>query len=354
MKKVAIITITNSGTNFGNRLQNYALQEALKKQGAVVETIYSSKSIMGSIFISWIRRMAKKIFKSNERTKRFNEFNKKNVVVSNRIRYEKLNEQYFANKYDAFIAGSDQVWNHNFHFNSDFEFMTFAESRKRYSYAASFGVDRIPEKDVENYRTWLEQMSKISVREFTGKDIVKGLTGKEALVHIDPTMLLTKEHYIQIEEKPSQELPERYLLVYFLGEKTNKNNSFIKKVAEEEGLEIIELSESPNNDFYHIGPQHFVYLFRNAQYVCTDSFHGAVFSTIFEKRFTVFYRQSKEVPMNNRIQTLLDKTGLSNRLFGELSLEESIAEMDYAEVSGRIEAERKQSERYLEEISKLW
>lgn len=354
MKKVAIITITNSGTNFGNRLQNYALQESLKKYGADVETVFSSKSIMRSLPISWMRRMAKQILIRSKRKIYFDEFNKKNVKISNKVRYEKLNERAFANNYDAFIAGSDQVWNPNFHFNSDFEFMTFAEPKKRYSYAASFGVDTIPDSYIEDYKTWISQMSKISVREFSGSDIVKDLTDKDALVHIDPTMLLNKEQYIKIEEIPNQNVPENYLLVYFLGEKSSEYNTFIQKVAEKEGLEIIELSETPNNEFYHIGPQHFLYLFRNAKYICTDSFHGAVFSIIFEKRYTIFFRQSKEVPMNNRIQTLLEKVQLSERLYGKLTLEESLVEIDYKEVNKRIETERKEAERYLEEISKLW
>lgn len=354
MKKVAIITITNSGLNFGNRLQNYALQEKLKEYGVEVETIVSAKSFLNSIFISWLRRMVKNNVKRSRRRKFFEEFNMKYVKSSNRTRYEKLNEEAFAKEYDAFISGSDQVWNPNFHFNSEFEFMTFAEPVKRYSYAASFGVDSIPEPYTENYKTWLGQMRKISVRELKGKDIVKDLAGKDALVHIDPTMLLTKEQYIHIEERPLQKLPERYLLVYFLGHKTSEYNSFINKVAEKEGLELIELSELSDNEFYDIGPQHFIYLFRHAKYICTDSFHGTVFSIIFEKRFTVFYRQSKEVPMNNRIQTVLDKMWLSERLFGKLTSEESMAEMDYREVNRRIEAEKKEAENYLGEISKLW
>lgn len=354
MKKVAIITITNSGTNFGNRLQNYALQETLKKYNVEVETIFSSKSIMRSISISWIRRIAKQTLKRSKRKILFDEFNKKNVKISNKMRYENLNEQLFATKYDAFISGSDQVWNPNFHFNSDFEFMTFVEPKKRYTYAASFGVDIIPAPYMEDYKRWLGQMGEISVREFTGKAIVKDLANKDALVHIDPTMLLKREQYIKIEEKPHQNVPRNYLLVYFLGEKSSEYNTFIQNVAEKEGLEIIELSETPNNDFYNIGPQHFIYLFRHAKYICTDSFHGAVFSIIFENRYTIFFRQSQEVPMNNRIHTLLDKVRLSDRLYGKLSLEESLVEIDYKEVNRRIEAERKEAENYLEGISKLW
>ena len=353
-KKVAIITITNSGTNFGNRLQNYALQEALKQYNVDVETIYSSKSVMNSILMSWIRRMAKQTLKRSNRKLFFDEFNKKHVNISNKIRYEKLNEKSFADKYDAFIAGSDQVWNPNFHFNSNFEFMTFADPKKRYSYAASFGVDTIPEPFVENYKKWLGQMHKISVREFTGQFIVENLVDKNALVHIDPTMLISKEKYIKIEEKPYQTIPKDYLLVYFLGEKASEYDMFIQKLAETEGLEIIELSEIPSNQFYNIGPQHFIYLFRNAKYICTDSFHGAVFSTIFEKRYTVFFRQSHEVPMNNRIETLLNKVGLTNRLYGKLSLEDSMVEIDYEAVNSRIEEERKKANNYLKEISDLW
>ncbi len=354
MKKVAIITITNSGLNFGNRLQNYALQKKLEQYGVLPETILSSNVCMNSLILSRIRRIVKRIVKASGRRRYFDGFGKKYIRYARRIRYGKLNETDFSKQYDAFIAGSDQVWNPNFHFNSDFEFMVFTQPGKRYSYAASFGVDDIPEEFLRKYKEWLSQMHTISVREESGRKLVRALTGKEALVHIDPTLLLTSEDYRKIEEKPRKEIPERYLLVYFLGEVPETYKQFIAQTAERLCLKILELSELPDTSLYDIGPQHFLYLFRHADYICTDSFHGTAMSITFEKLFTVFFRQDRDVPMNARIDSLLYKMDLYDRLYGRLTVEQSCMPIDYEKEKKLLEKERNEAEYYLRNLSLSW
>lgn len=354
VKKIGIVTITNSGMNFGNRLQNYALQEKLKEYGVQPETIYSSNVCGNSLLLSGIRRIIKIIVKRSKRRRFFNKFDKKYIDKAKIVRYGRLNDRSLSNKYAAFITGSDQVWNPNYHFNSEFEFLRFTEKKKRYSYAASFGVDEIADIYKENYGKWIKEMHKVSVREESGSKLIKELTGRVVPVHVDPCMLLTIKDYKRIEEKPSSSLPKRYLLTYLLGNKLSEYRIFIKEMAESLGLEIVELSEGSRSSFYHIGPQHFVYLFRHAEYICTDSFHGTVCSILFEKRFTVFFRKDKDVPTNARIKTLLNKMQLYNRLFGELTAEESIKAIDYYEVNELLENERRKTEDYFKTISELW
>lgn len=354
MKKVAIITITNSGLNFGNRLQNYALQKKLEQYGVLPETILSSNVCMNSLILSRIRRIAKSIMKTSGRRRYFDEFGIKYIRHAGQVHYGKLNEADFSKEYDAFIAGSDQVWNPNFHFNSDFEFLLFTLPAKRYSYAASFGVDNIPEGFLEKYKLWLAEMRTISVREESGRNLIKALTGKEAFVHVDPVMLLTSEDYQKIEEEPRQKIPKQYLLVYFLGEVLDAYKLFIAQLAEKLCLQILELSELPNTPLYNIGPQHFLYLFRHADYVCTDSFHGTAMSVIFGKQFTVFYRQDRDVPMNARIDSLLNKMDLSDRLYGRLSIKESCMPIDYVKAKKLLGKERNDAEHYLKNMSLSW
>lgn len=350
MKKIAIVTITNSGLNFGNRLQNYALQHQLEKCGASVETIISSNNCFNSLLLSKLRRMIKKIVKTSKRRRYFNKFNKSNMKCCNTIHYERLNDEAYKEMYDAFIAGSDQIWNPYFHFNSDFEFLSFADKSKRFSYAASIGVDQIDEKYHSTYKELLSDMRTISVREFSSINLVKDLCGRDAYVHVDPTMLLTKEEYYEIMEESPIELPEHYLLVYYLGNVSEEYRLKIKEYSQYLNLEIVELSESVGTKYYGLGPQHFLYIFAHADYVCTDSFHGSVFSIIFEKRFTIFIRQDKDVPMNARIETLIEKMGLQERLIGALSLEESCKEIDYTIIRGKIKTECEKSIKYLNEI----
>jgi len=350
MKRIAIVTITNSGMNFGNRLQNYALQYVLEACSANVQTIFSAKSMWGSLFLSRLRRFAKAILKKDGRRRCFNSFDKAYIKKSPKVRYEKINEQSFDRDYDAFIAGSDQVWNPEFHFNSEFEFLTFADPSKRFSYAASFGVSGISDKHKKDYAQMLSSMRLISVREDEGREIVKQLTGKDAMVHIDPTMLLGEDHYAAMERMPKANVPEKYVLAYFLGKKKSEYVSFSEDVAEKLQAKVLQLSESPGTPFYDIGPLQFIYLLRHSEYICTDSFHGTVFAILFRKRFTTFYRKKSSGEMHSRINTLLKKLRLQDRLYGVLGTDDSIKELSYDEVEKCLEQERVLALEYLNGI----
>jgi len=350
MKKIAILTITNSGLNFGNRLQNYALQHVLETLSVEAETIYSSKSISKSIFLSRIRRLFKSIFKVSGRRKSFNAFERKYIKKAKRHRYERLNDHCFKDEYDGFIAGSDQIWNPSFPFNSDFEFMVFADPSKRYSYSASFGIDEIPEENKSDYVAWLQQIKRISVRENQGRNIVEALIGRNADVHIDPTMLLTAEHYKSIACRPNQTIPVKYLLMYFLGDKLGEYVDYIKRIAKLLNIVILEMDEYENTPLYHIGPQHFLYLIQHARYVCTDSFHGTTFAILFQKPFSVFYRSDTNMPMHSRIDTLLEKMGLQDRLYSATSVKNVLNPIPYEKVMKRLDKERDAAINYLREI----
>ena len=351
MKKIAILTITNSGLNFGNRLQNFALQESLRDCGAEVETIQSAKSVKGSIILSSIRRTIKMIVKNDKRRKCFNHFNKKYVTFSKKIRYENINESDFANKYDAFVAGSDQVWNPNFHFNSDFEFASFAPENKRYSYAASIGVSDIKGEHKEAFIKNIQGMKELSVREEDSIPLIRRLTGRDALIHVDPTMLLEKEKYFEIEEIPPQGLPEKYLLTYFLGNVPDEYQRNIQKLADRLSLEVVNLSETKGTKYYEIGPQHFLYVLHHADYICTDSFHGSVFSILFEKRFSIFVRTDNDVPMNSRVETLVHKFGLQERLTENMNVEDALVAINYERVNEILAKERVEAKEYIKRIS---
>ena len=349
MKKVAILTITNSGMNFGNRLQNYALQEALKKCGAEVKTIKSVKSIYGSLLLSKIRQMIKEIVKNNKRRRIYGSFEKAYISYDSMFRYENINESKFADRYDAFIAGSDQVWNPNFHFNSDFEFATFAPKEKRFSYAASIGVSDITDKQLPGFINNLKGMRKISVRESDSVELVERLIGRRPMLHVDPTMLLEQENYRLLEQKPDYDLPEKYLFMYYLGNVSEDYRSIVQSIADESGLKIVKFTETPGEPFYNIGPQHFLYLVDHARYICTDSFHGAVFSVLFKKQFAIFTRQDKDIPMNSRIETLVKTFGLQERLIDELG-NDYVRNIDYESVFEILDKKRSEAYEYLRNI----
>lgn len=347
MKKVAILTITNSGLNFGNRLQNYALQKVLERQNLEVETIISAKSIKNNLFLSKCRRVLKNISKRDKRSKFFREFNKKYIKFSAIVRYENINESVFSDKYDAFFSGSDQVWNPNFHFNSDFEFASFAPQNKRYSYAASIGVSEINDEQKEAFVRNINGMNSISVREEDSIELIKKLTGRDAYLHVDPTMLLDRTEYEKMECMPPQGLPPKYLLTYFLGSVTEEYRNNIQKLSEALGAEVVELSEWKGSKYYNIGPQHFLYAINHAEYICTDSFHGSVFSILFHKNFSMMQRVGKDVSMNSRIVTLAHKFELEKRIDNNLDLSVATTSIDYEKVDRLLNQERNRTKEYL-------
>jgi len=332
MKRVGIITITNSGMNFGNRLQNYALQEKIKEYDSLPETVYSHNVFLNSVFFSNIRRLLKKCLKKDKRRKAFMEFDNKYIEKSKINRYGSLNTESVNKRYDIFIAGSDQIWNPNFNFNSEFEFLEFASKEKRYSYAASVGVGKLSDECIKKYTELLSKMQGISVREEAAYELIKTFINKEINVHIDPTLLYDAKMYSKLEKKPQEFTSEKYILIYFLGKKPKEYIEFVEEVSRYTGYKVIELSETKNSDYYGIGPQHFLYLINNASY---------------KKKFTICQRRDSDIPMNSRIESLLNKFKIHKRLLGELSIQDSInQEVDYEYVSQILKDERIKSDNY--------
>lgn len=158
MKKVAIVTILSN--NLGNRLQNYALQEVVESLGFEVETI--QKGHKNNNLSRFMKYNIKKLLKKNDW--KFRDFDRK-INWSSYTLKEQDKKAEIAEKYDYFLAGSDQVWNPTFAGTTDDSFLTFAPKEKRIAYAASFGVDNIPIDSYKKFEKYMKGFSAISVRE---------------------------------------------------------------------------------------------------------------------------------------------------------------------------------------------
>jgi len=352
LNKIAILTI-NDNSNYGNRLQNYAVQECLKKFNNLVETISNIKGRYGKkIIIYKIKDIVKKLPFINKKYTRYNNFMKFNKYI-NYSKYH-IDENHIPNdlgkKYECFFSGSDQVWNPNFNRMSDIDFLVFAPKNKRNSFSASFGIDKIPDRLKEYYKNNLLQMNKISVREDRGKEIIRELTGRNDIeVLIDPTMLLDAEEWDKVSIKPEQiKEGEKYILNYFLGELSESRKNEIEKIAKENSCKIINIMDK-NDSFYVSGPSEFLYLEKNAFLICTDSFHSSVFAILYNRPFIVFDREQEGLQsMNSRIDTLIDKFNLKNRRFTGSITNENL-EHDYTEAYKILEKEREKSLKFLRE-----
>lgn len=359
MKNVGIITL-NGYFNYGNRLQNYALQEVLKSYDCNVETILVDHKKMSRTSVQ-LKNELKKILKvllgktsfkdlkaSNLRQQRFYNFSKQfinesNYYISDNNLPDKLNDSF-----DYFITGSDQVWNPEYNFKSSIYFLGFAPRVKSISYAASFGISEIPSDCIENYRDWLNDISNISVREEAGAKIIKDLTGRNASVVLDPTLLLTRDDWLAISKESSNKPKKRYLLTYFLGNVSKENRDKIDQIAQTEDLEIVQLANIKDKSAFAADPSEFIDYINSSEVFLTDSFHGSVFSILLEKPFVVFEREGSKNSMNSRIDTLLRTFELEQRKWENISNNKEVFNIDYSNVPEILEIERKRSLLFIE------
>ena len=310
--QTGIITI-NDNNNYGNRLQNYAVQSVLKKISNSVTTIRNDAfSNTKKLYLLRIlkNRNNKGTYNSNlNRADNFTKFNK-NIKFSEKkvTAYSKLKD------YDYVITGSDQVWNPTFGRLRDVDLLAIVPGNKRIAFSASFGVNDIPDKLKPKVAKELSKFKVISVREDRGKEIVEELTGrKDVEVLVDPTMLLTAEEWDKVSKKPKMLKTDKYILNYFLGDLSDERRKEIDRVAKENNCEVINILDK-NSPFYECGPSEFLYLEKNAFLICTDSFHSCVFAILYNTPFLVFDREQKNlVSMNSRLDTLLSKFKLENR-----------------------------------------
>lgn len=350
MKKVGIISIYDN-SNFGNRLQAYALYSFLNKINYPCEQI--KKKVK---FKHKLKKCFKKylgLIKNNPywiRVANFQKFNRY-IIYSRRFFYDDI---YKYNKLDDiyayFIVGSDQVWNPEFA-GFDYFFLDFVkEKKKKISYAASIGLSEVDENYAFKMKKYLSDFNYISVREDAANEMLTKLTGRNDIkTLIDPTMLLTSKEWERVMKKPKIYKGEKYILLYFLGDLSEKRRSKIKDLAKKEGCKIIEIL-NPNDPYYTSGPAEFLFLEKNAKYIFTDSFHSSVFSVIFNVPFVIFDREENGMgKMNSRIDTLVSTLKLKDRWYNEEEITYENLHVDYTEAYKIIDMKRKESEAFLKQ-----
>ena len=338
--KAGIITLCDPMSNYGNRLQNYALQEVLKKLDLEVTT-YSveGKEInledkahkLFHAFTMYKFSKDKNVWtKGYERRLVFRKFNRDNI----NIKYIK-NIDNLAEKEDFFVLGSDQVWNYKWYgdqpLKKELFLLTFAKDDQKVCFAPSFGVDYIEDIWKIWFKENLQKIKYLSVREDAGRKIIEDLTGKSCPVVIDPTMMLNADEWRKIEKKPQRvDTDKKYILTYFLGGKDVNVDDYLNSLSDKYNMPVYNLLDYNYPELYVSGPSEFLYLIDNASLVLTDSFHACVFSFIFNKPFLVFKRQNKGNDMISRIITLLKKFNLERKYIENFESID-VFEHDYSE-----------------------
>ena len=360
MKKVAIITLTRNA-NYGNVLQNFALQSVIESLGLTAETVINlTNSTLFGIQKKNLKNTIKWLINyDNERNKCrkssvFRKFCRNNINYSSIIYQDghfTKGEMDIAD-YDYFMVGSDQVWNPTFGFASDFEFLTFVPHDKRLSYSTSFGISdfsQLSEDVRKGIIDNINNMNVVSVREKSGKAFIDRHCNAKCYVHIDPTLLLTQERWGEFSRKPKGAIQSSYILVYMLGNISAEYADAIEKLAEESESQIINIMQKK---WCSIDPAEFVWLVENAKCICTDSFHASVFSILFHKRFYIFNRIDYHARQETRFESLCDTVGIPINQVMVNSKKNDLgkAQIDWNRVDENLATEREKSYDYLNRI----
>ena len=349
IKKTENITLywENVRYNLGNTLQSYAMHSTLNKISESKLICFGTLSVKHKIIqtLKKLKRIILKIEVQERKQKR---------LYENFYRHIKIKKRNYGFKYAPdvyYVCGSDQIWNPFYGGKSEF-FAYGAQAEHRIAYAASFGVSSLDDDTKTRYAEYLKDMEYISVREDRAAELVHDLTGRNVPVVLDPTLLLDRDEWSRVSKKPKFETG-KFILTYFLGNCEKEYAKYISDLAEKMNCSIINLEFLNKNKYwYKTGPAEFLWLINHCEYMCTDSFHGSVFSIINEKPFLVFDRIDDEQPMNSRLDTLLSKFGLNDRRYAGQQIED-VVDIDYGNINTIMENEKKKSLVFLKDALQI-
>ena len=383
MKKIGLAVVTYKD-NFGSALQTYATQKVIQSLGFET-SVFDITGVQRSIRFRKIKYYLSRILHRDERHYVFDNMSSssKRKKASDEysknmsIRHSMYKEFYSSNisffpfasnwseltkqayECEAVVVGSDQLWGSANIAAGYFTLEFVPDNDKKIAYSTSFGVSVIPKQLHKHTKKFLNRIDFLSIREQTGKKIIQDLTGRDAPVVCDPTMLLTSEQWLEIQKKEPFTDGD-YILTYFMGDNPQQRE-FVKRIKEKTGYKIVGLLhgstfiESDENYCdetpYNVGPGEFLNLIRNAKYVCTDSFHCSVFSILYGTEFFSFPRDNEKSSFstNDRLHTLLSWTGLQDRMLnGNENIDVVLTmRLDCKAINEALDNNRKQSMDYL-------
>lgn len=387
--KIGIITLL--GNNYGNRLQNYAVQELLKPYGEVKTVRYEKKLSSTSqasprkYTLDYLKqaidsRLQNLYHLSNRRrttigrllyfikhrnaikgsislrNRGFAEFDQEYISYeTEKLHITGDDQSPWVKSYQAWVCGSDQIWNPCYPTATRVAFLQFAEQERRIALSASIGITDLT-KMLSEYPEWLRGIPYLSVREEHAVNLIKQLSGRTAELLPDPTMLLERKKWETMADNSQTPLPDSFALTYFLGIREKEYENYINRETTANQLERVDLLNAEYPEYLKMNPADMINAIRKAKVVFTDSFHGVVFSIIFHKPVVIFTRSEEGASMNSRIETLLKKFNLAERLFnGKPYID--LPETNFEKCESIMAEERKKAHDFLNgafgEISKL-
>ena len=354
-KKIAIMT-WYTYNNYGSVLQAYALRKTIEKLGPEKVDIiqYTPKPERISFFKRiTLKRIQEKLLLKNyynkelvkEKEKKFIDFREKYFSFSdkcdNSTELFKLNDEY-----DKFVCGSDQIWAPTV-FDENY-FLDFVNNNdKKTAYAPSIGLPSVKNAIIQEQMSRLiNRIEFLSIREKKGQEIIKEISGRNAKVVLDPTLLLDKNDWSMLTDFKKEY--KRYAVYYCL--KSNNNHFKVaKKISKILGMDLkvipAEIIDYKKNNIENCSPKEFIELIYNASLVFTDSYHGIVLSINFNIPFIAFKRFKDNIlSQNSRIYHILNMTNLENRIYNNnFNYFINNIEIDFSKVNNIIQKNREES-----------
>jgi hypothetical protein len=337
--------------NHGASLQEYALVYYLTHLGHEVETIHYKPIYLSGHFNLWavsnprfdklfirqlylLVKLPKRLI-DLKRKKAFDDFHAR-YIPTGKVKYTS-NEDLKKNipKADAFICGSDQIWNSFFQNGKDPAFyLNFVpDNKKKIAYAASFAIDELEEALKPLVQENVSRLNAVGVRETSGVRILNEIGISNAVQVLDPVFLIDRKNW---KEKFVCPMNENFVFVYDFD-----GNPLIKQIAQllkkEKGYKIFTVNSNidyADKNFYLEGPETFLSLVFHSQFNITNSFHAVAFSLIFNKQFVVINRMDK---INTRMRDLLGLFGLTDYLIADFKTFEQWDEINFDRVNKEIE-----------------
>lgn len=357
---VGIITF-HRAENYGAFLQAYALYKEISnnyKNGKVKVIDYRSKIIEKPYKLIYLGDKDKIIYnflksiillpKNMVRKNNFTQFRNKYIDTTKSI-YNKDNISTYLKDYKYLITGSDQVWNDDITRDDKSLYLLYSDANlkcEKISYAASVGSDKKNPVCYKNIAAAIKDYKMVSVREELSKNNLSEYTKKQINVCLDPVLLHSSKFWDGIRR--NAKIKAKYVFVYTITTDYTMI-SYAEKIAREKGLIIVHVDKKDrykckSKSMYHCGPDVFVDLIANAEYVLTNSFHGLAFSIVYKKKFMIFPMKER----NSRLENLLKLSKLEERVYTDTKQNSCIDnEIDYKNAYKELNKEQKKSKEFI-------
>ncbi len=346
-KTIGIVTLQDR-SNYGNRLQNYATSRIYESCGyKPYSLMLDKKPPFSQKAMLTLGRLLGQVKPSREESMsmdRLASFDRFNELMEFRTLHDVTPEDIC--DIDYFSAGSDWIWYiGRAPLDEDWRFLQFVEPARRIALAPSFGTERpLTNAQTKRLARYMKGYPRISIREEWGAQLIKRVSGRDAVVICDPTMALPVSQWRSIS---SNRLTPKgdYVFAYMLGSASTEADRALEVASKQGELPIVSLSSDEKTGEIPAGPAEFISLIDNASWVVTDSFHGSIFASLFQRPLTIV-RRCGGSNMFGRLETLSKKLGIEHKVYGSPDFDFSRAG-EYEGVSEAIERERNRFMEYL-------